>query len=780
MLKRIFAFILAAALAAALYPIAAAEDAAYAVVEESGAQQRLTYTEGVTALLEADGLLFKDMNGNGALDAYEDWRLPAQERAENLLAQMDAYEKAGTLFCVSPVPALAGEAIAEFHITSLIFNLNETPDGTARALNGVQALAEAERLSIPVTVFTDREYAFAGLLDAAHAALGSADDNDLTSALCAFYGEAMEKMGYHVTLNPQGVEIGAAYGENPEHIASTVTSEISGLMAGGLSACAKYWIGRGGDSAYGDAGSVAANLDNWMVGWRAAIGAGVEYIMTDCGGTGLSATTDVKWDKATMSYLRDTLGYGGIVISDRQALGRGAHVTGVTAEGVDLAEQSGAWLYNEALKNGTDMFSSGTVYHGTDVNGADQGNGTRVGSPMSAWPDCIAEGLLSGEVEEEYVDRSVLRVLVYKFEKGLFEDPYRDPDEALRFAASEAFCQEKWEIEDNATLRAARNPLEVELTERLQAQSAVLLKNAEGLLPLAAGTKVYFTGASADVIDLYKECIGEYGEIVSSVEEADVCVGLFSTLGEAAEILLEDAWYEEKPVVLTLTAKATEYALQNADAVLYLPYVQQPAYGEGGIGFVFGTEPWVYAGLLFGAREPGGILQKEQARTEAENALQWDDLAGDQGANDYVRLLVQALMEDDPNHASPANYGDPLLPYRYGMAYGERGDFVFSCLMMPRVTREIETMNSRGEAVVIPTTDNQAVAGEPITVRCLLRNNGGDDIVPVVVYANDRPVAEKLYAVEGGSWRVVQIEIILESGDYTIRIGGATGELSVQ
>ena len=33
------------------------------------------------ALLEADGYAFKDLNGNGALDTYEDWRLPAEERA---------------------------------------------------------------------------------------------------------------------------------------------------------------------------------------------------------------------------------------------------------------------------------------------------------------------------------------------------------------------------------------------------------------------------------------------------------------------------------------------------------------------------------------------------------------------------------------------------------------------------------------------------------------------------------------------------------------------------
>ena len=31
-------------------------------------------------LLSADGLQFKDLNKNGALDAYEDWRLNTDER----------------------------------------------------------------------------------------------------------------------------------------------------------------------------------------------------------------------------------------------------------------------------------------------------------------------------------------------------------------------------------------------------------------------------------------------------------------------------------------------------------------------------------------------------------------------------------------------------------------------------------------------------------------------------------------------------------------------------
>ena len=47
------------------------------------------------------------------------------------------------------------------------------------------------------------------------------------------------------------------------------------------------------------------------------------------------------------------------------------------------------------------------------------------------------------------------------------------------------------------------------------------------------------------------------------------------------------------------------------------------------------------------------------------------------------------------------------------------------------------------------------------------------------VKANGEVVAEKLYTVCGGSWRVVEIDVVLEAGEYTIEVGGQTGTLTV-
>ncbi|QIK71116.1 glycoside hydrolase family 3 protein [Propioniciclava coleopterorum] len=48
-------------------------------------------------LIDVDGLRFKDLNGNGELDPYEDWRLTPAERAADLVARMDLDELVGMM-----------------------------------------------------------------------------------------------------------------------------------------------------------------------------------------------------------------------------------------------------------------------------------------------------------------------------------------------------------------------------------------------------------------------------------------------------------------------------------------------------------------------------------------------------------------------------------------------------------------------------------------------------------------------------------------------------------
>ena len=753
-------------------------DCAFSVIEadETTGQVKLSYMEGVTPILDVDGLKFKDLNKNGQLDVYEDWRVDTDARIADLISQMTPEEEVGLLFCVNTQLADARKMVQEYQLTCQLFNLNGTPITITNTLNNLQAAAEAERLGVPMVYTSDREYnSFGGYIDKSHEGFGTANDPELAYQLASYYGKAMRAVGIHVTFEPYANEIGAQYGENPEYIASIVHEEIRGLEENGLASCTKHWIGRGGDSAFGKARSVAQNFDNWMVGWTAALSAGSEWVMTNCGGTGISNTVDVKWDKATMSYLRDTLGFDGVVVSDWWALGGGpsnpGRMTGITAEGVDLGQQTIGWLYNEALANGTDMFGSGSMIR-------DYSNWEN--SPSSNYPQAIIDGLASGEVEKANVDKAATRILRFKYDKGLFENPYCDVDAAVELCASAEWAANPTEITTDEELRAARNPYEVELTERLQAESAVLIKNDNDLLPLSKDAKVYVDASNASAKEGYKKYMAQMGvTVVETMEEADVVVGDYGTINDATELFIEDAQDAGKPIVLTLnTTKPTEYAIKNADALMYLSYSQGADHGSTEGGFVTTTAPWVYVDLLYGVVQPGGIINKEIARDTVADNDQWKDLAGDQGASPYVRLMVQAMMEDDPNHASPNNWGDPLVTYQYGMSYGQKPEFKYSCLILPtvQVTEEIES----GSSTRMQTTlFNQTKAGEPFTVYALLRNNGADGITTVQAKANGEVVAEKIMTVEGGSWRVVQMDLTLDAGEYTIEVGDQVGNITI-
>ena len=68
-----------------------------AVSSQSGQSAQPIINARVASILQSNGLLFKDLNKNGKLDVYEDWRRPLDERVNDLVAQMTIEEKAGLM-----------------------------------------------------------------------------------------------------------------------------------------------------------------------------------------------------------------------------------------------------------------------------------------------------------------------------------------------------------------------------------------------------------------------------------------------------------------------------------------------------------------------------------------------------------------------------------------------------------------------------------------------------------------------------------------------------------
>ena len=86
------------------------DNGTYKLVSNEGGQT-LGYssTSGVK-ILTVDQLAFKDLNKNGKLDAYEDWRLPVDERAKDLASKLSVEQMAGLMLYSGhqAIPAVPG------------------------------------------------------------------------------------------------------------------------------------------------------------------------------------------------------------------------------------------------------------------------------------------------------------------------------------------------------------------------------------------------------------------------------------------------------------------------------------------------------------------------------------------------------------------------------------------------------------------------------------------------------------------------------------------------
>ncbi len=116
------------------------------------------------------GYTFKDLDHNGQLDAYEDWRLPGRQRAIDLLKRMTLEEKAGLMMhgTAPSIGAGSGMGVGTNYdldrartmidgskVVTFITRLAGDPAVLASQNNALQEIAEAGRLGIPATISTD-------------------------------------------------------------------------------------------------------------------------------------------------------------------------------------------------------------------------------------------------------------------------------------------------------------------------------------------------------------------------------------------------------------------------------------------------------------------------------------------------------------------------------------------------------------------------------------------------------------------------------------------------
>lgn len=714
-------------------------------------------------IITVDGLQFKDSNGNGLLDVYEDWRVDTEGRITDLLQQMTMEEKAALLFQCN-VPGSLEEAdgdsetvwnyVQNLGITHMLDNnFTGTPDEEAVWHNAIQEIAEDTRLGIPMTISSDRQYnAWSSYIDSSKSGAGPVHDIELMRKIWEIYAKEVKAVGVHVTLQPNTVEMFSFYGDDPAYIADMIAAEVASFQNNGVFTCVKHYI----SYQYDPRAAVVDNMVNYTYCWQSAIDAGTRWIMNGSAGIG-SDELNIDYSEESIDYLRNELGYDGVLLTDWGAIG---NAKGFSKDGRDLAALTNPERYAWVINNGVDQLGITAICQ--EASGASG----RCYS-LDEFYTAVNEGMISMERLEE----AARRVLRTKFDLGLFENPYTDPEMALALAASAEYIAERWEFTDTESVDRARNPELVELEYEAQAKSATLIKN-DNILPLSMGSKVYVTGTNNNAVAAYKPYIGQYGTAVEAVEDADVVVVDCTRMDDAAEEYIEEAKEAgKKLVVVGNCVQPDEYMLTMADAVLYLSYDRTPDHGVSIASMIHTTMPSVYVDMLFGVRQPGGRLVAEIARNgETED---WADLSGDNGASMDVRMLLQGIMLTDERHSTPVNFGDPLFCRDYGMTYDQTGDFEYASLVVPQTTEEekvhlyLDVYKSVFRAVNAPQK-----SGEPFTVYAILINNGLSDITNVQIKDGENVIDERMYAVNGGSWRVIKMDVTLEgAGEHLLTVG---------
>lgn len=248
-------------------------------------------------------------------------------------------------------------------------------------------------------------------------------------------------------------------GEDPylgEIFAKTMVKAYQGediSKLGNAAACVKHFAAYGAVEGGRDYNTVDMSerefRQYYLPAYKSAIENGAEMIMTSFNIiNGVPATVN-QW--LLREVLRKELGFKGIVISDYSAIEE------TIAHGVSKDKKEAAY---KAIMAGVDIDMISNVY----------------------------ANHLTGLVEEEKVaekilDESVLRVLTLKNKLGLFENPYGNIDEER----------------ERKILKSKEN---METARKTTAETLVLLKNEEQILPLKTNQKIALIGPYADNIGI--------------------------------------------------------------------------------------------------------------------------------------------------------------------------------------------------------------------------------------------------------------------------------------
>lgn len=472
--------------------------AGVAALGQSGGKVQAKIEQRHVPLLTVDGLRFKDLNRNGKLDPYEDWRLSPDVRAHDLVARMSLEDLAGLMVC-GVLPSAGGDPIGRGtaydienatslisgkHVNSFITRLTPTPEAFAIENNRIQEIAEGSGFGVPVLISTDPRSHFASIPGSSVgndsfskwpetlglAAIGSPE---LTRKFADIVRQEYSSVGIREALSPQADlateprwgRIVGTFGEDAgaakrmiEAYVSGMQNGANGLNPGSVASVVKHWVGYGaqhnGEDSHNYYGRFATypgnNFSYHVIPFTGAFEAHVASVMPTYSilqGVSIDGQPleqiGAGFNKQLISgLLRETYKFNGVVLSDFSITN---DCTGSCLTGVASGQRPS--FSNIGMPWGVESMSREQRFAKGINAGIDQIGGTDEANFIL---DAAHDGLLT----RSRMEQSAVRLLVQKFQMGLFEDPYVDPVHAASTVGRADFVEQG--KSSRAVVRAAR------------------------------------------------------------------------------------------------------------------------------------------------------------------------------------------------------------------------------------------------------------------------------------------------------------------------------------
>ena len=716
-------------------------------------------------------------------------------QVEKLMARMTLEEKIGQLNLLNPGGGVATGATVSEGVE------NKIKAGQVGGLFGfsepkkiIQAQSIAinqSRLKIPLLIGADIIHGYKTTFPIPLATAASWD-MELIERIAQVAAKEATADGFNwnfspmvdIARDPRWGRIAEGAGEDPYLGSAIARAAVKGYQGSDLTApdtmlaCVKHFALYGAAEAGRDYNSVDMSrikmFNEYLPPYKAAFDAGVATCMTSFNDVDGIPATGNRW--LLTDLLRERWQFKGMVVSDYTS------VNEMIAHGLGDLQQ----VASLALNAGLDMDMVGEGYVKT-----------------------LEKSLKEKKVTRQQIDQACRRVLMAKYQLGLFEDPsrYTDPDRPARDILSDANRKEARE--------AAK-------------RTFVLLKNTNNVLPLATDIKIALVGPLADsrnnmlgtwaptgdlelaitVLEGFRnvcpdatikhakganltddaklaEAVNVFGprvtidkrsadelleEALLVAKQSDVVVAV---VGEASEMTGESASRTDlsipqsqkkliralvktgKPVVLVLMSGRPLTIAEEYDLPVSILQVWFPGTEAGN----------AIADVVFGKYNPSGKLTATWPRSVGQipiyHSIRSTGRPGPQGA--FQKFTSNYI--DSPN--------SPLLPFGYGLSYTK---FTYSDLKIDQ---------------------SRIKQGQSINVTVTLKNEGefdGEEVVQLylrdVVRSITPPVRQlkgfKKVLVAAGESKTVSLELqpedlkffnsdldfVAEPGDFEIFVGG--------